>query len=142
MNQLRLGICALAIFLAACNSAPKTDLAATAVSQIQAIPAADAAKYAQMRDMRNWRNPYLIIRKDGIALLDPADSVEIILKPDEVLKRLAELPGSAWPYGRVIAVRENDALNGDDAVAIRKNRGLLAGSLEQAHVVIDWVPAK
>lgn len=140
MNPLRLGTCALAIFLAGCNSTPKPpDFAATAASQLQAIPAPDPAKYA--RDMRNWRNPYLIVRKDGIALLDPADSVEIILKPDEVLKRLAGLPASAWPYGRVVAVRENGAQNGDDAVDIRRNRGLLAGSLKEAHVIIDWVPS-
>jgi hypothetical protein len=140
MNHLRLAICALAISLAGCNSTPTApDIAGTAVAQLQAIPAADPAKYA--RDMRNWRNPYLIARKDGIALLDPADSVEIILKPDEVLKRLADLPASAWPYGRIVAVRENSPQNGDDAVAIRKNRGLLAGSLEEAHVVIDWVPS-
>lgn len=145
MKHPRLAILALAAFFAACDSTPKapniatTD--ATATARLQAISAADPAKYAKLPDMRSWQNPYLIIRKDGVALLDPADSVEIILKPNEVLKRLAQLPPSAWPYGRVVAVQENGAQSGDDAIAIRRNRGLLAGTLEQAHVLINWVPS-
>jgi hypothetical protein len=137
-----LGIASLAALLAGCDSAAKPqDAAANPVAQLQAIPPADSAKYANLRDMRGWQNPYLIIRKDGVALLDPADSLEIILKPDEVLTRLAQLPPSAWPYGRVVAVRENSAQNADDGVAIRRNRGLLAGSLDEAQVLIRWVPS-
>ena len=63
----------------------------------------DPAQYEQIRDMRNWRNPYLIVRADGVALLDTADSAEIILKPDDLLPALAKLPASNWPYGRVVA---------------------------------------
>jgi len=132
----------LAALFAACDSSAKPQApTANAAAQLRAISAADPAKYANLRDMRSWRNPYLIIRKDGIALLDPADSLEIILKPDEVLPRLAQLPASAWPYGRVVAVRENRGQSADDGVAIRRNRGLLAGSLDEAQVVITWVPS-
>lgn len=137
-----LALAALAGLFAACDSSAKPqDLATNATAQLRAIVPADPSKYANLRDMKNWQNPYLIIRKDGIALLDPADSLEIILKPDEVLPRLAQLPPSAWQYGRVVAVRENSAQSADDGVAIRRNRGLLAGSLDEAHVLIKWVPA-
>jgi len=145
MKPLPLAILGIAAFfglLAGCDSSAKPqEPGANPAAQLQAIPAPDSGKYANLRDMRGWQNPYLIIRKDGIALLDPADSLEIILKPDEVLTRLAQLPPAAWPYGRVVAVRENSAQNADDGVAIRRNRGLLAGSLDEAHVSIRWVPS-
>lgn len=92
--------------------------------------------------MRNWRNPYLIVRTDGVALLDPADSAEILLKSDEVLAALARLPASAWPYGRVVAVSESGPRSSEqDGVAIRRNKGIVGGILEAAHVAIDWVPS-
>ncbi len=92
--------------------------------------------------MKNWRNPYLIVRADGVALFDPADSAEIILKPDEVLAALARLPASNWPYGRVVAAAENGVrASREDGIAIRRNKGIVGGTLEGAHVAIEWVPA-
>lgn len=91
--------------------------------------------------MKNWRNPYLIVRPDGVALFDVADSAEIILKPDELLPALAKLPSSNWPYGRVVAAAENSAKASEqDGVAIRKNKGIVGGLLEGAHIAVRWVP--
>ena len=90
--------------------------------------------------MRKWRNPYLIVRTDGVALLDPADSAEIILKTDELLPALARLPASKWPYGRVVAVSANGVKPSEqDAVAIRRNKGIIGGTLEGAHIAVKWV---
>jgi hypothetical protein len=109
---------------------------------LQAIPPADSAKYQHVRDMKNWRNPYLIVRPDGVALLDVADSAEIVLKPDELLPALAKLPVSNWPYGRVVAATENGVIGSDqDRVAIRRNKGLVGGLLEGAHIAVTWVPS-
>jgi hypothetical protein len=106
-----------------------------------AIPSADSAKYESIRDMKNWRNPYLIVRTDGVALYDTADSAEIILKPDELLPALAKLPSSDWPYGRVVAATENNLRASDqDGVAIRKNKGIVGGLLQGAHIAVRWVP--
>ena len=57
---------------------------------LQAIPMADSAKYEHIRDMRKWQNPYLIVRTDGVALYDSADSAEILLKTEELLPALAK----------------------------------------------------
>ena len=76
---------------------------------LQAIPAANSAQFERIHDMKTWRNPYLIVRPDGVALLDAADSAEIRLKPAELLPALAALPASNWPYGRVVAAAENNA---------------------------------
>jgi len=108
---------------------------------LQAIPAADAAQYDHLQDMKKWRNPYLIVRADGVALFDTADSAEIILKPDQVLPALAHLPSSNWPYGRVVAAAESTRSSEEDAVAIRRNKGIVGGILEGAHVAIKWVPS-
>jgi len=92
--------------------------------------------------MKKWRNPYLIVRTDGVALFDVADSAEIILKTDELLPALARLPKENWPYGRVVAAAENGvAASEQDAIAIRRNKGIVGGMLAGAHIVVKWVPA-
>ena len=108
---------------------------------LQAIPAADPAQYDNIQDMRKWRNPYLIVRADGVALFDSADSAEIILKTDELLPALARLPASKWRYGRVVAAAENGARASEqDGVAIRRNKGIVGGMLQSAHIAVKWVP--
>ena len=110
---------------------------------LQAIPAADSAKYQHNRDMKNWRNPYLIVRADGVALFDVADNAEIILKPDELLPALAKLPTSNWPYGRVVAAAEArvKGASEQDKIAIRRNKGIVGGVLQGAHIAVEWVPS-
>jgi hypothetical protein len=49
-----------------------------------AIPPATPEKYRGMVDMKGWRNPYLILRADGVALLDPENHLERILKAGEL----------------------------------------------------------
>jgi len=109
---------------------------------LQSISPADPAQYEHMSDMRKWRNPYMILRADGVAYFDTADSAEIQLKPDEILAILARLPASAWPYGRVVAIAETAAKGTEqDAVAIRRMKGIVGGILEGAHITVDWVPS-
>jgi len=92
--------------------------------------------------MKNWRNPYLLIRADGVGLLDLADNAEIVLKPEELLPALAKLPATAWPYGRVVAASENGVRGSEqDGVAIRRNKGIVGGILEGAHITVNWVPS-
>jgi hypothetical protein len=108
---------------------------------LQAIPAASSTQYDQVRDMKTWRNPYLIVRTDGVVLYDVADNAEIRLRPDELLPALAKLPASNWPYGRVVAATETNSRNSDqDAVAIRRNKGIIGGMLQGAHIAVKWVP--
>ena len=129
------------IALVACTQQPAAKAPDPQVL-LQTIPAADSAQYERIRDMKTWRNPYLIVRTDGVALFDTADSEEIILKPDELLPALAHLPASNWPYGRVVAATESKSGNSDqDGVAIRRNKGIVGGMLEGAHVAVKWVPA-
>ena len=138
-------IAAAVAMLASC-SAPKTPDPPRSkpahAARILAIPPATPEKYRGMKDMKGWRNPYLILRADGVALLDPDNHLERILKPGELTQALGNLPPSAWPYGRVVAVTENGVrISPDDEVKIRKNRAIVAGTLESMHVLINWIPS-
>jgi hypothetical protein len=130
-------------FLFSCSSQSNAAKPPTPEEILQAIPVADPAQYDHIQNMKQWRNPYLIVRTDGVALYDSADSAEIILKTDEVLAALAKLPASNWPYGRVVAATETGVRGTEqDGVAIRRNKGIVGGTLEGVHVVVKWVPAE
>jgi hypothetical protein len=59
-----------------------------------------------------------------------------------VLDALAALPDSAWPYGRVVVVTENPVTRSEEQrIAIRRNKGIISGTLRGAHVLIHWAPA-
>jgi len=132
--------------LASCAKPPRAPedaaTAASAEARIQQIPPADPQKYAGMRDMKAWRNPYLIVRVDGVGLLDVSNNEQQIVDPDKLSEALARLPASAWPYGRVVAIQEISAASSEeDKAKLRKNRALVAGALESMQVDINWVPS-
>lgn len=115
-----------------------------AATRLEAIGVADPAKYPSLQQKKNWSNPYLVIRADQIGLLtDIAANEERMLKPEEVLNALAQLPASAWPYGRAVAilVDERQARSEQDKVALRRNRGIVEGELQEAKVAIRWIPS-
>jgi hypothetical protein len=136
-------VATLTFFLYSCTGSSGQDpaaLDATAAARVMAIPATTPEKYRSMIDKKGWQNPYLIIKTNGVALLDTENHEERILKPGELTQALGNLPASAWPYGRVVAVTENNVKVTGDDVPIRKNRALVAGTLESLHVLINWIP--
>jgi hypothetical protein len=126
---------------AACSSQHAVPPPPDPAAVLQAIPAAEPTQYNHIQDMRKWLNPYLIIRADGVALLDISNNAEIKLKPDELVPALAKLPPSSWPYGRVVAAAESAPTSDQDAVAVRRNKGIVGGILNRAHIVVNWVPS-
>jgi hypothetical protein len=134
------------VLLTSCAKPPSTPAQASASispeARIQQIPPPDPQKYAALKDMKAWRNPYLIVRLDGVGLLDVSNNEQQIVDPDKLPEALAKLPASAWPYGRVVAIQEISANASDqDHATLRKNRALVAGSLESMKVDINWVPS-
>ena len=141
LKAIPLTALALILSLASCSSRNSSPPEPDPAAVLQAIPPADAGKYGRIHDMRKWRNPYLVVRSDGVGLLDPADNAEIVLKPEELLSALSRLPSSAWPYGRVVATAADAGSNSEpDRIAIRRNKGIVGGILEGAHIAIEWVP--
>jgi hypothetical protein len=92
--------------------------------------------------MREWKNPYFVVRDDGIGFVDLANHEVHILTPEQIPAELVSLPSSAWPYGRVVLVTEaTPKIPTDQAKAdVRKNRGLLAGTLKELDVEIREFP--
>jgi hypothetical protein len=132
--------------VAACTSPKLSNGVGSTVNpllRIEALPPADVRQVSAVRDMKNWKNPYLIVRVDGVGLLDAANNEQKVLTPDQLLAALADLPSSAWPYGRVVAVAESFPTGSSDAdkALLRRNRALVAGTLESLQVVINWVPS-
>jgi hypothetical protein len=138
-------VTATAAVLASCTAPQTPDAAAleaSAKARILAIPQVTEEQNRRLANTKVWRNPYLILRADGVALLDPDDHLERVLKPEELTQTLGNLPQSAWPYGRIVAVTENGVRNSaDENVKIRKNRAVVAGTLESMHVLIHWIPS-
>jgi hypothetical protein len=144
MKYLLLSALAMSVaVLASCSKPPAQPTPeANPEIRIQQIPAADPQKYAGLRDMKAWRNPYLIVRVDGVGLLDVSNNEQQIVNPDRLSEALAKLPTSAWPYGRIVAIQEiNTSGSEEDKATLRKNRALVAGALESIQVLIKWVPS-
>ena len=140
-----LGILGLALVCLSSCKQPSSITAAAVPSpeiRLQQIPPADPEKFASAHDMKRWGNPYLILQANGVTMFDAVNHEERLLKPEELPEALANLPSSAWPYGRVVAVTEAGVHSTGDDVSIRRNRGIVAGTLESLHIAISWVPSK
>jgi len=115
-----------------------------AATVLKALAPADPAKLPALDSKKHWSNPYLVIRPQTVGLLtDATANEEQLLKPEEVLNALAQLPKTAWPYGRAVAVLVDTkpANSEEEKIALRRNRGIVAGELENAQITIDWVPS-
>jgi hypothetical protein len=131
----------ISVSLDACtrSNAPS---APDAAGLLQNIPLADSTKYPSLQENKHWSNPYLVIRPDAVGLLSGvAANEEEMLKPADVVNELAHLPAAAWPYGRAVAilVDEKPTSPEQDKVALRRNRGIVQGDLDGAHVAIRWI---
>jgi hypothetical protein len=109
----------------------------------QQLPArilpADNAKYRDVQDAADWKNPYLVITRDGFDLRFQGGQ---IFGPLSLLARtLVGLPDSAWPYGRVVAGSEIGVrIVGDDPV-IKRNREEADKILREVGLEVQWWPS-
>jgi hypothetical protein len=127
--------------LSACTRPAQPSRDQDAAAKLAALPAIRGDQYRTMQDLKAWRNPYLIIRADGVGLLDVSSHEEHRLKLEELPDALASLPLSAWPYGRVVALQEASPQTTGDTSRIKDNRGKVAAALHSLQIVINYVPA-
>ncbi len=148
MRTLALPIALLCMFLtllAGCSKPPAETAESADTSKfadLASIPAPDPSKFPKIEDMSDWRNPYFVVREDGIGLVDMSNHEVHILRPEEIPAELVSLPSSAWPYGRIVLIAEaKPKIPSEQAKSdIRKNRGLLTGTLKELDVQIREVP--
>jgi hypothetical protein len=129
--------------LVACSKPQQPQTAETPQpTGLESIPAPDPSKYPNFADMAGWKNPYLVVREDGIGFVDLSNHEVHILKPEEIPAELVSLPSSAWPYGRVVLVAQAVPSNPTDQTKaeLRKNRALLLGTLKELDVQFREAP--
>ncbi|MBI3476832.1 MAG: hypothetical protein HY010_13955 [Acidobacteria bacterium] len=116
--------------------------AASQETGLERIPEPDSTKFPRMQDLAQWKNPQLVVREDGIGLVDVENHEIHILKMEQVEAELVSLPETAWPYGRAVLLSQAaPSDNSDQAKAkLRENRGLLVGTLKSLQVQIREAP--
>ena len=105
------------------------------------IPAAIVDAYEEIRDAQEWRNPAVVIRREGIEVVSDAIlGGRVTVTADSLSRVLAELPVGAWPYGRVviatdIGIRDG---NGSDEEPIRRNHEAAQVILGDLNIEVNW----
>jgi len=114
----------------------------TKTTGLESIPPPDPRKYPDFANMSGWKNPYFVVRDDGIGRVDLSNHEVHILEPEQIPAELVSLGSDAWPYGRVVLVAEAKPKDANDRTKaeIRKNRGLLVGTLKELDVAIQEAP--
>lgn len=137
-----IGILALAAALVSCSKPPEPPPEETHSTELLSIPPADPAKYPGVSNLANWKNPYLVVRDDGIGVVDLSNHEIRILKPEEIPAELVSMGSSAWPYGRIVLVAQATPKNPTDQAKadLRKNRALLLGTLKELEVQFQEAP--
>jgi hypothetical protein len=137
----------LACVFVSCNKREEpapltTSSAAPQETGLERIPEADSSKFPRIQEMSSWKNPQLVVREDGIGMVDLENHEIHILTQEQVPAELVSLPESAWPYGRVVLLTEAMPANPSEQTKskLRENRGLLIGTLKQLQVQIKEAP--
>ena len=129
--------------LVACSKPPQPETTETSQpTGLESIPAPDPSKYPTFSDLTGWKNPYLVVREDGIGFVDLSNREIHVLTQEEIPAELVALPSSAWPYGRVVLVAQAAPKNPSEQTKadLRKNRALLLGTLKDLDVQVREAP--
>jgi hypothetical protein len=129
--------------LVGCSKPPQPETTETPqATGLESIPAPDPSKYPNFSNMTDWKNPYLVVREDGIGFVDLSNREIHVLKQEEIPAELVALPSSAWPYGRVVLVAQAAPKNPSEQTKadLRKNRALLLGTLKELDVQVREAP--
>ena len=122
-------------------AAARMDCGQTSPCLQDRIPKSDPKKYDSVQEAKDWKNPYLVVRRDGIEILrrTPVGRAITVESVPGVLERL---PDSAWPYGLIVALQDIGILSGKTDVArIEANRTKLLNLLKELCVAVDRWPS-
>ena len=106
------------------------------------IKPAVAERYKAIRNATRWENPYLMVGPDNIVVRAKGLAGLKIVVPDTLEQTLLELPITAWPYGKVVAVQENgDRADKSDDKPIADNVAAARATLKKLGVTFDKWPS-
>jgi len=130
-------------------------------AQLEQIPLPTKSLYVDIHDRSQWANPFLSVGPTTIplrilwtaatpstvgegTLLRPqaARRQELQLRPEELAQAVADIPPSAWRYGRVIAVAELPSASPKDRPKVRRNVEAAIQQLNDLGIVVEEWPAR
>jgi hypothetical protein len=128
--------------------------------QLDTIPPPDKPRYMAVASSTHWQNPFLTIHQNTVELRIPAPPAPPVkhtrrgrkrphhtaplwktttLTLDTLPAALAALPESNWPYGRVIATRDDLSGPPNAKVQVRRNEEKVLNLLNNLGVVTyEW----
>ena len=105
------------------------------------IKPAVTERYKAIRSATKWENPYLMVGPDSIVVRARGLGLKIV-PADALEQTLLELPVTAWPYGKVVAVQENgDRTDKSDDKPIADNVAAARATLKKLGVTFDKWPS-
>jgi hypothetical protein len=108
------------------------------------IGPANPQRYKSIHDATKWQNPILVIRRDGIEVISKGlPSGQRTVASTDLRRTLIDLPVTAWPYGRVVAVQDIGLRAADlsDEQPISDNRNLTLAILKTLQVTVEGWPS-
>jgi hypothetical protein len=106
------------------------------------VPPADLTATQRARTPVEWKNPFLVIRTEGVEMNTSRGSSGLnAVSVSRMREILLSLPVDAWPYGRIVAVQEISIRSRNDDRSIDSNRGELERMLKDLDITINWWPS-
>jgi hypothetical protein len=139
---LRLFVFAFLSMTVLFSSCRHEELNTQRVRSLADIPAPNSELYTHVQGFADWRNPYLMVLPDGVAIQCLAGTFKKKVPVIALHQTLLSLPPSAWPYGRVVAVQVGGGPTRSDIgpLIFEQNRVQVEAILQAAGVVIDYWP--
>jgi len=107
------------------------------------IGPADPLRHKSIHEAKQWQNPILVIRRDGIEVISKGlPSGQRTVAATDLQRTLVDLPVTAWPYGRVVAVQDIGLRVADlsDGRQIADNRNVTLAILKTLQVTVERWP--
>jgi hypothetical protein len=105
------------------------------------IPKANPNLYRAVLDGRDWKNPFLIVHRDGVEIVVSGTQRQGIIPLASVPEALERLPDSAWPFGLVVALADEGVQVVGDGPPIKQNREQLLSLLGKLHIAVELWPS-
>jgi hypothetical protein len=106
------------------------------------IGPANPDRYKAIRNAKDWDNPYLVIRRDGIEVIAKSlPSGRTTVASADLQRTLTELPVTAWPYGRVVALQDIGSRAPGDEQPIADQRSATLATLKTLQVTVEGWPS-
>lgn len=123
--------------------------------QLTDLPLPSKTTYLAINQESRWQNPFLTVESNmiqlriyftdenssdidrgGLTRLSAARKHVLNVRLRDLPRALAALPDEAWPYGRVIAISEEQE-SPQDRPRIRSNMAITTAALQDMGIVVD-----